>query len=58
METFGVRVDPEKNRDVSTYPVDVAAPDSPVRIVVLLTNEELAIARRTHATLTESRVSA
>lgn len=51
METFGVRIDPEKNANVREYPSDVAASDSPVRIVVLLTNEELAIARRTFAAL-------
>lgn len=58
METFGVQIDAEKNNAVSSYPTDVATPDSPVRIVVLLTNEELAIARRTYATLTESCASA
>lgn len=51
MEAFGVKMEPEKNAHVTEYPTDVAAPDSLVRLLVVATNEELAIARRTHAAL-------
>ena len=54
MEYFGVVIDPEKNAAVHSYPADVATPDSPVRILVIQTNEELAIARRTYVTLSET----
>lgn len=54
MEYFGVTIDPEKNAAVKTYPTDVATPDSPARILVIQTNEELAIARRTYVTLSET----
>jgi acetate kinase len=51
MEVFGLQLDAERNRTVSALPADVAASDSPVRIVIIQTNEELAIARRTYAAL-------
>jgi acetate kinase len=57
MEAFGLKMDPEKNESVSSYPCDIAADDSPVRILVILTNEELAIARQSYLTL-ESASSA
>ncbi len=47
MDVFGIRMDMEKNDNVTSWPVDVAAPDSPVRLLVIRTNEELAIARET-----------
>ena len=56
MEAFGIRLDPRKNDSVHSYPTDVATDDSPVRLLVVRTNEELAIARQTHLTLTQRRV--
>ncbi len=51
MECFGVRMDFERNAAGLPLPCDVATADSPTRILVVATNEELAIARRTYATL-------
>lgn len=48
LEFFGVNLDATKNR-TSELPADIATDDSPVRIVAVLTNEELAIARQTAA---------
>lgn len=53
MEVFGVKIDSEKNKNAVNLPVDIAADDSSVRIFVILTNEELAISRRTYLTLSE-----
>lgn len=53
MEAFGIRMDPDLNRDVREYPADVAAADSAVRLLVIRTNEELAIARVTHTLLAD-----
>ncbi|VGO19935.1 acetate/propionate family kinase [Pontiella sulfatireligans] len=52
---FGLKIDPEKNRAVSALPCDVAATDSRVRILVIQTNEELAIARQVYQTLLQKR---
>ena len=54
METFGIKIDAAKNASVTKYPTDIATDDSPVRLLVVLTNEELAIARRTYLRLTTS----
>jgi acetate kinase len=51
LEAFGVRIDPERNRDAAVLPADVAAAGSPVRVLAIRTNEELAIAREAHAAL-------
>ncbi|MCD6365745.1 MAG: acetate/propionate family kinase [Planctomycetes bacterium] len=45
MDVFGLRIDPERNRTQTKYPADISADDSRVRILVIPTNEELAIAR-------------
>ena len=58
MEVFGVRIDPAKNAQVTQYPTDIATDDSPVRLLVVQTNEELAIARQTHLRLSERAASA
>ncbi len=55
MEAFGIRIDPARNSRVRSYPVDVAADDSPVRLLVIQTNEELAIARKTFHRLTAEK---
>lgn len=53
MECFGVRMDSRLNRTVHP-PCDVAAADSRVRIWVILTNEELSIARSAFRVLAPS----
>jgi acetate kinase len=52
LEVFGLKIDSDKNRAANLLPCDVAADDSRIRIPVIRTNEELAIARRVYATLT------
>jgi acetate kinase len=54
MDCFGLRIDPCKNDAADRLPADVAADDSPVRILVIQTNEELAIARNTYRLLTQA----
>jgi acetate kinase len=53
METFGLRIDPSRNDAATALPADVADPQSPVRILVIATNEELAIARHTFGLLSD-----
>lgn len=48
MEAFGIKIDKEANARATALPCDVAAPDSRVRILVIRTNEELAIARKSY----------
>lgn len=51
LEVFGLRIDARLNAGVTGYPADVAEAGSPTRILVVQTNEELAIARQTARTL-------
>lgn len=51
MDCFGVQLDFERNMAGLPLPCDVATAASPTRILVVATNEELAIARCTFATL-------
>ena len=51
MEIFGIKVDHEKNKNSETLPLDFSTKDSSVRLFVILTNEELAIARQTYRKL-------
>jgi len=51
MEYFGLKIDEWKNNKVSAFPFDIAAESSKVRIVVVRTNEELAIARTAYQLL-------
>jgi acetate kinase len=51
---FGLDLDPARNESAQELPADLATPTSPVRILAIATNEELAIARRAY-TLSESR---
>ena len=46
---FGVRLDPARNEAVSKEPRRISADDSKVEVLVVPTNEELVIARDTHA---------
>ncbi len=48
MEFFGLKMDAWKNGSLAGYPADVASPESKVRILVIKTNEELAIAKRAY----------
>jgi len=43
---FGVRIDEKRNRELKQLPGDISQAGSPVRILVIATNEELAIARQ------------
>jgi acetate kinase len=49
MEAFGLTIDAGRNDNVTAWPADVATDDSAVRILSLLTNEELSMARSTYA---------
>jgi len=51
LECFGVVLDPVRNEAPPTYPADVSARRSAVRILVIRTNEELAIAREAYRRL-------
>jgi acetate kinase len=51
LEVFGLKIDPDKNQAASVLPCDVSVADSRIRIPVVRTNEELAIARRVYTTL-------
>lgn len=48
LERLGIQIDAARNRAATRLPADVATTDSPVRVLVVQTNEELAIARRTY----------
>lgn len=48
LDFFGVRLDEWKNKKISQYPADISARDSRVRIIVVKTNEELAIAKNAY----------
>jgi len=53
MQCFGMQIDYNKNITLNKYPGDVSAPSSKIRILVIKTDEELAIARKTYQTLIE-----
>jgi acetate kinase len=55
MECFGIKIDQKKNLEQKTWPVDIATDDSPVRILVIQTNEEIAIARQTWSILNQQK---
>ena len=48
---FGVCLDEKSNRELKQLPGDISQAGSPVRILVVATNEELAIARQVFKTL-------
>ncbi|MBN1902038.1 acetate/propionate family kinase [Candidatus Sumerlaeota bacterium] len=50
MDVFGIKIDPEKNNS-QELPLVCSRDDSPVRILAIQTNEELAIAIRTYELL-------
>jgi acetate kinase len=51
LSVLGVVLDPVKNAEVQTLPVDLAASNSRVRILAIATNEEVAIARASFSLL-------
>lgn len=55
MEDFGVIVDAHQNDGANELPVDIAAPSSSVRVLVIATNEELSIARSTCSLLVSAK---
>lgn len=48
MDFFGIKLDEMKNRHAESCPCDVSLPESKIRIIVVKTNEELSIAKRTY----------
>jgi len=46
LENFGIKIDQEKNK-IRGQEIDIATPDSKIKILVIPTNEELTIARDT-----------
>ncbi|MBN1610218.1 MAG: acetate/propionate family kinase [Polyangiaceae bacterium] len=48
LEAWGVEMDNEANEQASELPADIATKDSRMRVLVIATNEELAIARTTY----------
>jgi len=48
MEAFGLKLDVSRNLSARNLPADVATDDSLVRVLVIATNEELAIAREAY----------
>ncbi|MBN2576281.1 MAG: acetate/propionate family kinase [Deltaproteobacteria bacterium] len=51
LDALGVVLDARKNGEAASLPVDLAAPQSRVRILAIATNEEIAIARASFAML-------
>ncbi len=51
MQAFGILFDDERNNQATSLPADIATEDSPVRVMAIRTNEELAIARYTDEVL-------
>jgi acetate kinase len=49
MEPFGIVMDRKKNEQMKAFPADISAIKSRVRLLVIQTNEELAIARQVFA---------
>ncbi len=48
MEALGLQIDTTRNEAVKDLPADVASDESPTRILVIETNEELGIARQSY----------
>lgn len=53
MEWFGISIDYERNKDKPIFPKNVAAEKSDVQLLVIKTNEELAIARESYQLLSK-----
>ncbi|MFC2146180.1 acetate/propionate family kinase [Acidobacteriota bacterium] len=59
LASMGIRIDEKKNREAKGFlkPVDISEDNSPVRVLVIPTQEELMIARETIRTLRRSYVT-
>ena len=55
LEFMGAKMDYEKNAKIRGVEADVSAPDSKVKILIIPTNEELAIARDTMALVSAAK---
>lgn len=55
MEAFGIKIDHRKNKSVHSYPSIISEASSKVKILVIATNEELAIAREVHLLVGKER---
>jgi acetate kinase len=51
MEALGLQIDADKNASVQALPADIASRESSTRVLVIETNEELAIARQSYRLL-------
>lgn len=60
LSCMGITIDQKKNRgcDLSSGPVDIANDDSPIRVLVVRTHEELMIARETISALRKKQIAA
>jgi acetate kinase len=52
LSVLGIEVDPDKNRAADTGPRSIGTEESPVEVLVVPTDEELAITRQVHQLLT------
>jgi acetate kinase len=55
LEFFGVKLNEMKNNSVAEYPTDISEDGSKVRILVIKTNEESAIAKRSYLLMCRQR---
>jgi acetate kinase len=53
LTAFGIDIDETSNADLDTLPADIATAQSRVRVLVIATNEELAIAREAWGVLSK-----
>ena len=51
MNFFGIVLDEESNKSATEFPSDIASAESKIHIIVIKTNEELSIAKRTYQLL-------
>lgn len=57
MENFGIIVDKNKNKELNRKEGEISTPESKVKVYIIPTNEELAIARDTKAIVENHRTS-
>jgi acetate kinase len=58
LDGIGIKIDEEKNK-IRGQEIDIATPDSKIRVLIIPTNEELTIARDTKEIVeTEKKLSA
>ena len=55
LEQLGIRLDPQKNESTQAEEVVISAEDSPVKVIVIPTNEELVVAREVKRFLDHNR---